>query len=207
MIRERIFGVSLWIGFVGLCLLNFPLDCLDEDCLARSISTFATFLEWHSTTNKARPIIHVILNSIAKVRFSIVVGVGDGPCTCCWSVACYILHEEIMALLDEDPLPPHGCTLHTPPSPPPRWLGKSHFHYPQPPARCSRDWDGEGEGSCINDHVAQQFAQGAQMNTPVLQGEARLSALVHMPVGLSRDATPITAPASIVPVEVLIEIM
>ncbi|TVU04267.1 hypothetical protein EJB05_50163, partial [Eragrostis curvula] len=130
-----------------LMLVNFPLDCLDETSIATAISSFGNLLNWHASSNKARVVIRVLLNSSARVPHSVVVAVGDEPYARTWSVACYLLREEnIQARIDPDPLPPHGRTPHPPPPPPPRWMGNDRQQY--------RGRAAEGTGSCYRNGSA-----------------------------------------------------
>jgi hypothetical protein len=96
-----------------IMLVNFPIDCLSEACIAASLNCFGNLLLWHESSNKARQIVLVNLYSSTHIPLSVVVSVGDGPFARCWSVACYLLNEAQVPLpIDTDPLPPNGRTPH-----------------------------------------------------------------------------------------------
>jgi hypothetical protein len=100
-----------------LMLVNFPLDCLSEDSLATAVSSFANLIQWHRSSNLTRQLVLVNLHSSARIPFSIVVTVGDGPFARCCPVVCYLLTEASMQLpIDTDPVPPNGSTPHPPPN-------------------------------------------------------------------------------------------
>jgi hypothetical protein len=40
-----------------IMLVNFPLDCLSEACIAASLNSFGNLLHWHESSNKARQIV------------------------------------------------------------------------------------------------------------------------------------------------------
>jgi hypothetical protein len=128
-------------------LVNFPLDCLSEACIASSLNSFGNLIHWYESSNKARQIVLVNLNSSAHIPYSVVVAAGDEPYARCWSVTCYLLTEAQTPLpIGTDPLPPDGRTPHPlPPSPPLRWLGDGSSHQP----RHDHGHDQEGLGSCV----------------------------------------------------------
>jgi hypothetical protein len=103
-----------------IMLVNFPLDCLSEACIASSLNSFGNLIHWHESSNKARQIVLVNLNSSAHIPYSVVVAAGDESYVRCWSVTCYLLTEAQTPLpIGTDPLPPDGRTPHPlPPSPP-----------------------------------------------------------------------------------------
>jgi hypothetical protein len=76
-----------------IMLVNFPLDCLSEHCIAAAINSFGNLLHWHESSNKAHQIILVNLHSSPRIPFSLVVTVGDKPYARCWSVTCFLLIE------------------------------------------------------------------------------------------------------------------
>jgi hypothetical protein len=96
-----------------IMLVNFPIDCLSEHCLASAVSSFANLIHWHQCSNLARQVVLVNLHSSARIPFSIAVAVGDEPFAWWWSVAVYLLTESQMQLpIDPDPLPANGRTPH-----------------------------------------------------------------------------------------------
>jgi hypothetical protein len=94
-----------------LMLVNFPIDCLNEDSLATVVSSFANLIQWHQSSKLARQLILVNLHSSARIPYNIDVTVVDEPYARCWSVAYYLLTEANMQLLiGTDPLPPNSST-------------------------------------------------------------------------------------------------
>jgi hypothetical protein len=77
-----------------LMLVNFPLDGINEHCIASAISSFGNLVHWDQSRTLARQIILVRVRSSARIPFSIVVAARDEPYAPCWSVACYVLTES-----------------------------------------------------------------------------------------------------------------
>jgi hypothetical protein len=67
-----------------LMLVNFPLDCANEHCIAAALNSFCKLMHWHESSNKARQIILVKLHSSTRIPHSVVVRVGDEPFARCW---------------------------------------------------------------------------------------------------------------------------
>jgi hypothetical protein len=105
-------------------LVNFPLDGINEHCIASAISSFANLVHWHQSRTLARQIILVHVHSSARIPFSIVVAAGDKSYAPCWSVACYVVTESQLPLpIDTEHVPAIGRTPHPLLVSPLWWLG------------------------------------------------------------------------------------
>jgi hypothetical protein len=134
-----------------LVLVNFPLDCANDHCIAIALNSFCNLIQWHESSNKARYIVLVKLHSSARIPHSVVVTVGDEPFARCCVFVVYLLTEaQLQQPIDIDPLPPHGRSPHPMPSPPLCWLGLGTSH---PPHR-DRGNEQEGSSSCVHGHIA-----------------------------------------------------
>jgi hypothetical protein len=51
-----------------LMLVNFPLDCASEHCIAAALNSFCNLLYCHESSNKVRQIVLVNLHSSARFR-------------------------------------------------------------------------------------------------------------------------------------------
>jgi hypothetical protein len=79
-----------------LMLVNFPIDCHNEQSLASAVSSFANLIQWHQSSNLARQIVLVNLHPSARIPYSIVVSIGDEPFARCLSVTVFLLTESQM---------------------------------------------------------------------------------------------------------------
>jgi hypothetical protein len=154
-------------------LVNFPLDCLSEACIAASLNSFGNLLHWHESSNKARQIVLVNLHSSARIPHSVVVVAEDELYARCWSVTCYLLSEAQTPLpIDTDPLPTDGRTPHHLPPAPLHWLGDGSSHQP----RCNRGHDQEGSGLCVHTQAVPLAHDGPiQRSNVVVLAMARAS--------------------------------
>jgi hypothetical protein len=105
-------------------LVNFPLDGLNERCIASAVNSFANLVHWHQSSNLARQIVLVNVHTSARIPFSIVVAAGDELYAHCWSVVCYVLTEtQLPPPVEPEPAPVNGRTPHPLPATPLRWMG------------------------------------------------------------------------------------
>jgi hypothetical protein len=54
-----------------LMLVNFPIDCINEDSLATAVSSFANLIQWHRSSNMARQLVLVNLHSSARIPLAL----------------------------------------------------------------------------------------------------------------------------------------
>jgi hypothetical protein len=161
-----------------LMLINFPIDCLNEDSLATAVSSFANLIQWHRSSNLARQLVLVNIHSSARIPFSIVVTVGDEPYARCWSVAVFLLTETHMQLpIGTDALPPVGTSPHSLPLVPHRWMGNGTPPFP----RRGLVHEHEGTGSWSKNRENPRNREGPVVNLPMATPPAGRSFVGHAP--------------------------
>lgn len=126
-------------------LMTYPEDAKNNTDIVKAVAGFGLLGYWHDTVNKFRVVVMVNLKVDADIPHGVVVSARVPPCTRSWTCPMFTFkRKDVVALPDEDPIPPNG-PLFPLPYFAPRWMGTN---------RGSQDADA-GQVSCGQFSVAQ----------------------------------------------------
>lgn len=104
-------------------LMAYPEDAKNNTAIAKAVAGFGLLRYWHDTVNKARVVVKVNLKEDSDIPHGVLVTAGVRPRTRSWTCPVFALkHKDVVALPDEDPIPPNGplfpLSYYAP-----RWMG------------------------------------------------------------------------------------
>ncbi|KAK3128942.1 hypothetical protein QOZ80_6BG0468560 [Eleusine coracana subsp. coracana] len=117
-------------------LLNYPLDCMHPNVIARSVAGFGILQHVHKASLKAGLVVRILLLDDVEIPDDVLVTTSTEPSARSFMVVVVPLRAEEVALLDGEEPPPDYGFAHPVPESPPRWLGT----HPAGPSAAVGSW-------------------------------------------------------------------